>query len=157
MEEAFSIKWTEFQKNLSYSFNKLREEGIFFDVTLVTDEEVHINAHRLVLSACSDFFKTILKKNPHSHPLIYLSGITSENLAYVLDYIYHGEVKISKNALYDFMKAAQMLKLQELKVDIEGGSGNTKEEEEKLQHPSDDNIKVDVETDNYEMICQQVQ
>ena len=153
MEEAFFIKWTEFQKNLSYSFNELREEGIFFDVTLVTDEEVQINAHRLVLSACSDFFKTILKKNPHSHPLIYLSGITSENLAYVLNYIYHGEVKISKNALYDFMKAAQMLKLQELKVDIEEEKGgNKKEDDEKQQNSSKSTIKVDVETDNHETL-----
>ena len=148
MEEAFSIRWTEFQKNLHNSFNELREEGTFFDVTLVTDEEVQVQAHKLVLSACSDFFKTILKKNPHSHPLIYLNGITSENLAYVLEYIYHGEVKISKNALYDFMKVAQLLKLRELKVDIEGGDCNTKEEEEIIQHPSDNTIKV--ETDNYE-------
>ena len=119
MDEAFSIKWTEFQKNLSVSFNELREEGTFLDVTLVTDDEVQVQAHKLVLSACSDFFKSILKKNPHSHPLIYLSGISSEDLANVLDYIYHGELKISKNSLYDFMKVAQLLKLRELKVDID--------------------------------------
>ena len=84
MEEAFSIKWTEFHKNISHSFNELREEETFFDVTLVADDEVQLQAHKLVLSACSDFFKSILTKNPHSHPLIYLSGITSENLTYVL-------------------------------------------------------------------------
>ena len=48
MDEAFSIKWTEFQKNLSNSFEELREEGIFFDVTLVTDDEVQTQAHKLI-------------------------------------------------------------------------------------------------------------
>ena len=119
MEEAFSIKWTEFHKNISQSFNELREEETFFDVTLIAEDEVQIQAHRLVLSAGSDFFKSILLKNSHLHPLIYLSGIASDNLAYVLDYIYNGEVKISKNALYDFIKVAQKLKLQELRVDVD--------------------------------------
>ena len=74
MEEAFSIKWTEFHKNISQSFNELREEETFFDVTLIAEDEVQIQAHKLVLSAGSDFFKSILLKNSHLHPLIYLSG-----------------------------------------------------------------------------------
>ena len=141
MEEAFSIKWTEFHKNISQSFNELREEETFFDVTLIAEDEVQIQAHKLVLSAGSDFFKSILLKNSHLHPLIYLSGIASDNLAYVLDYIYNGEVKISKNALYDFIKVAQKLKLQELRVDVD---------EVKVEDDSIGSGKVDIEDDTTE-------
>ena len=37
----------------------------FFDVTLVSDDEQHIQAHKIILSASSDFFKNILMKSNH--------------------------------------------------------------------------------------------
>ncbi len=73
MSEKFSLQWNDFQAVVSQSFSALRQEKDFFDVTLVSDDEVQISAHKLVLSACSAFFKSILKRNSHSHPLLYLS------------------------------------------------------------------------------------
>ena len=60
--EKFNLKWNEFQLNVTKSFNCLRKEKDFFDVTLVSDDEEHIAAHKVVLSASSEFFKNILKK-----------------------------------------------------------------------------------------------
>ena len=60
--EKFSLKWTDFEANASKAFRKLRREEDFFDVTLVSDDEHHISAHKLVLSSSSDFFKNILRK-----------------------------------------------------------------------------------------------
>ena len=85
--EKFSLKWNDFQLNASKSFKILRKEKEFFDVTLVSDDEVQISAHKVILSACSSFFKSILKNNPHSHPLLYLGGVNSENLSFIMDYI----------------------------------------------------------------------
>ena len=67
--DKFCLKWNDFQTTVSQSFGLLRQEKDFFDVTLVSDDQVQIPAHKLVLSACSSFFKTILKQNSHSHPL----------------------------------------------------------------------------------------
>ena len=78
--EKFSLKWNDFQTNVSSSFSKLRAERDFFDVTLVSDDEVHISSHKLVLSASSDFFKNILRQSSHANPLIFLSGIKSKEL-----------------------------------------------------------------------------
>ena len=75
--EKFSLKWNDFQSSASQAFQLLRKEEDFFDVTLVCDDEVHLPAHKLVLSASSNFFKSMLRKNSHSHPMIYLSGINS--------------------------------------------------------------------------------
>ena len=60
--EKFSLKWNDFQQTMSNSFGILKKEQDFFDVTLVSDDEVHVSSHKLVLSACSEFFKSILKK-----------------------------------------------------------------------------------------------
>merc|ERR1712150_275272 len=114
MSERFSLKWTDFQSVVSQSFSVLRQEADFYDVTLVSDDHTQISAHKLVLSASSQFFKSILKRNPHSHPLLYLSGVDSTSLGFVLDYIYQGEVQIYQHELDHFLEVAQKLKIEGL-------------------------------------------
>ena len=109
--DKFCLKWNDFQTTVSKSFGLLRKDKDFFDVTLVSDDQVQIPAHKLVLSVCSSFFKTILKQNPHSHPLIYITGISSINLGFIMDYIYHGEVQIYQEQLDAFLDSAQRLKV----------------------------------------------
>ena len=122
MSEKFSLKWNDFESTVSNSFGLLRQEKDFFDVTLVSDDERQIPAHKLVLSACSDFFKSILRNNSHSNPLLYLSGIHSTNLSLILDYIYQGEVQIYQEHLDSFLEVANKLKIQGLITDTEGSS-----------------------------------
>ena len=114
MSERFSLKWEDFQSVVSQSFSVLRQEQDFYDVTLVSEDETQIQAHKLVLSASSSFFKSILKKNSHSHPLLYLSGVDSKCLGFVLDYIYEGEVQIYQDELDRFLETAQKLKVEGL-------------------------------------------
>ena len=45
----------------------------FTDVTLVSDDQKQIQAHKVILSYCSSVFKTMIKDNPHPMPLIYMS------------------------------------------------------------------------------------
>ena len=114
MGEKFHLKWNDFQSTVSNSFKVLREQKDFFDVTLVSDDEVQMASHKLILSACSSFFQSILKNNPHPNPLIYLHGIDSLNLGYILDYIYNGEVQLHQEHLDPFMDKAQTLKISGL-------------------------------------------
>ena len=130
MSEKFSLKWNDFKSTVSNSFGILREEKDFFDVTLVSDDERQIPAHKLVLSACSDFFKSILRNNSHSHPLLYLSGIHSTNLTLILDYIYQGEVQIYQEHLDSFLEVAQKLKIEGLISATEGTETSDVKQEE---------------------------
>ena len=50
MMDKISFKWTDYSESVSKSFQLLRAEEDFFDVTLVGDDEVAIPAHKLVLS-----------------------------------------------------------------------------------------------------------
>ena len=109
-----------------------------FDVTLVSDDEQHISAHKLVLTASSELFKNILKKANHSNPMIFLSGYKSKDLLLVMDYIYQGEVQILQTDLDQFLSVAQQLK-------IEGLIGEASDETR-----VDENIKEDIETSHIE-------
>ena len=109
--ESFVVKWNAFQENVSSSFSNLRKEEDFFDVTLVTEDEQLLNAHKVVLSAASDFFKTVLRRANHVKPLIYLHGVGSSQLVHIMDYIYEGETKIQQKDLDKFLEVAQKLKI----------------------------------------------
>lgn len=63
-DQQFCLRWDSFHSNMTSSFHSLRSEEEFVDVTLVAEGEL-IKAHRLVLSACSPFFKKILKVGRH--------------------------------------------------------------------------------------------
>ena len=63
-----------FQDNVKSTFGNLRKNPDFVDVTLACEE---IEAHKVIPAASSPFFQAILKKNKHTHPLIYLRGMKS--------------------------------------------------------------------------------
>merc|ERR1712098_669193 len=111
MMEKFSLKWNDFQTTVSNSFRVLKREKDFFDVTLVAEDQKQIQSHKVVLSACSGFFQPILQNNTHSHPLIYLCGIDSINLQFIIDYVYEGEVQLFQEQLDSFLNAAQKLQI----------------------------------------------
>ena len=96
--EKFCLKWNDFEGNVSNAFRELREEKDFFDVTLACDDE-QIQAHKVIVSACSPFFRNVLRRNPHQHPLLYLKGIQKRELQAILNFMYHGEVRNSKTSL----------------------------------------------------------
>ena len=114
MSEKFSLKWNDFQSNISQSFSGLQGETQLFDVTLVGHDQRRVSAHRLVLSACSDFFKNIFYSNTHSHPMLYLDGVDSSDINLMLDYMYQGEVQIQQEQLDRFLDRANKFKLEGL-------------------------------------------
>ena len=115
--EKFSLKWNDFSTNVQKSYQNLRQEEDFFDVTLVGDDFKHVTAHKLVLSSSSEYFKKIFSRNKkyyQSHALICLEGLNQNDLNNVLDYIYHGEIQIFQHELDRFLAIAERLKLEGL-------------------------------------------
>ena len=111
------MKWNDFSSNVHKSFQKLRKEEDFFDITLVGDDCKEVTAHKLVLSSSSEYFKKIFSNNKkyfQSHALICLEGLNQSDLNNVLDYIYHGEIQIYQHDLDRFLAIAERFKLEGL-------------------------------------------
>merc|ERR1719309_1451814 len=102
MEENLSLKITfnkeenllttvdDSSTNVPRTYSSLRNEKDFLDVTLVSEDGVHIFAHKVVLSASSQFFKTSFKTADHPKPIFFFSGINSVILSSIVDFIYDG-------------------------------------------------------------------
>ena len=130
--EKFCLKWNDFQANVSDSFTKLRGDSKLHDVTLVTGDLKQVSAHRLVLSACSEFFKTIFdNNNSNTHPLIIMENISFEEVNFILDYVYEGKVNIFQEGLDRFLEIAKRFKLDGLVTDDDDF---TKEEFQMYNH-----------------------
>ena len=116
-KEELCLRWKNFEADLSQSFAGIRDQSQFFDCTLVTDEGAILRAHKVILAACSGFFRNILTKEiieVHPNPLVYLQGVSATNMKSVLDFMYHGEVNVAKEELREFLKVAETLKIRGL-------------------------------------------
>jgi len=122
--EKFCLRWNDFEANISGAFNELREEKDFFDVTLACDDQ-QIQAHKLILSACSPFFRNVLRRNPHQHPLLYLKGVKYRELLSIINFMYLGEVNVAQEELNLFLTVAEDLKVKGLTQGNPGGKNQT--------------------------------
>jgi len=115
--EMFNLTWDDFQQSTKETFRSLVNEEEFMDVTLACDDDKQLRAHKVILSACSPFFKNILVKNPHSSPLLFISGVNFTDLKAILNFMYLGETKVEQSHLETFMTACSILKVKGLSVE----------------------------------------
>jgi len=131
--EKFCLKWNDFESNISGAFKDIRDAKDFFDVTLACDDD-QLQAHKVILSACSPFFRNILKRNPHQHPLLYLKGVKYSDLQSVLNFMYHGEVNVAQDELNSFLAVAEELRVKGLTQNNGSQSANTKSSSSSSHH-----------------------
>ena len=110
------LNWDDHLLNSTLTLRNMWEEEEFFDVTLACDDD-QIGAHKVILASASPFLRNILKKNPHSHPLLYIKGATKKNMKVLLNFIYSGETHVSQDDLEDFMTLAKSLEVKGLAAD----------------------------------------
>jgi len=116
-DSSYVLSWDLHEPDRTSTLKFIWESDDFVDVTIACDDD-QIEAHKVILSAASPFFHDILKRNPHSHPLLYLKGTAKKDMKLLLDFIYSGETKVPKDQLEDFMTMAISLKVKGL-VDVQ--------------------------------------
>jgi len=154
--ESYNLNWAEFESYTSLTFKELLNKQDFTDVTLACEDEEHIQAHKVILSACSPFFSRILKKNTHNHPLIYLTDVTLNDLKAIINFMYLGQTNVAQENLQRFLKVATKFEVRGLteknkgKVDgVSNGScfsrkeDEEEEEEEDIHNMLEDEVMID--------------
>lgn len=132
----FSLRWNNYVSHVTEAFNVLRFENDLVDVTLCCDGG-KIKAHRMLLSACSSYFKQIFKENPCQHPVIIFRNFKFEDLNAIINFMYHGEVNIFQEHLESFLITAELL-------EVKGLTDNVEDESSKNQLRISDNTSLDL-------------
>jgi len=112
--ENYQLTRNDFELCAKNAFKNLLGEEDFSDVTLACSDNKQVKAHKVILGACSPFFKQVLLSNPHQHPLIYLKGISFDDLEAIIRFIYQGQTSISETNLDSFLASAQELQVEGL-------------------------------------------
>ena len=92
------------------------------DVTLVSDDKKQIQAHKFVLSACSPMLKNLLVKNVHPQPLIYMRGVGQEQLGYILQFMYQGEVSLGQDKVEMFLLHIDLWNILRIQLNFRYGT-----------------------------------
>ena len=147
--DKWCMKWNKCDANVREYFKIVREDQRLFDVTLVTDDGQHIQAHKIILSAGSHFFSNIFLRSNQTNMLIYLKGINSVQLEQLLDFIYNGEASVGQEELKQFIETGKELQVKDFEAYVAGLGENVEKEE---LHKNRDNITEEMNIDE-NIIC----
>ena len=108
------------------------------DVTLAAAGE-RIHAHRIVLCACSTLFRDVLSQVNEDHPTIILSDISAQDIKSIIEFTYHGEVRVPVENFNSLLDAARSLKISGLieidRVDETDSVSSTKDFNDNNEEP----------------------
>ncbi len=122
--DRYCLRWDDFGANLCSAFRSLRSQEPFFDILLASEDGQWMRgAHRVLLAAISPLFQTMLMSTNKAceklgiggfHQVVYLRGISAQNLSHVIDFVYEGEVNVAQEDLDSFLAAAEDLQIKGL-------------------------------------------
>merc|ERR1719347_544028 len=102
---------SDHQTTASAMFEILLEDMNLSDITLLTEEGKLVDAHKIVLSASSKYFKSLFSKVDKKYPVIVLRGVSFVTLKHILEFIYLGEARIDKEKLENFLEVGKSLQI----------------------------------------------
>ena len=98
-KENFNLKWNSYTDHLREMLHNMMTSSELTDVTIVSEDKTEFKAHKVVLSACSTVFKSIVDNNLGSNPIVYLRGIKSHEIESILEFIYLGQTTFHKDRI----------------------------------------------------------
>ncbi|XP_014253495.1 protein bric-a-brac 2-like [Cimex lectularius] len=111
--QQFSLRWNNYLQHITHVFNSLRDEENLVDVTLCCEGK-KIRAHKMLLSACSTYFRDIFKENPCQHPVVIFRNVKYDDLEALVSFMYKGEVNVEQDGLSSFLSTAELLEVKGL-------------------------------------------
>ncbi|XP_043240055.1 protein tramtrack, beta isoform-like isoform X7 [Amphibalanus amphitrite] len=111
--QKFCLKWDGFQGSVTSVFDHLRADSELVDVTLCCEGQ-RVRAHRMMLSACSPYFRELFKDLSCQQLVIFLKDTSAADLTAIVEFMYKGKVNVSQSQLASFIKTAEMLQVQGL-------------------------------------------
>ena len=112
-EGSFHLAWNSAEREATVlgSLAALQESGECSDVSLISSDDGTLRAHRVVLAACSPFFREVFSKNSVANLSLYMSGLKQVDLEAILDFMYRGQTEVPMADLEAFIWAAKEMRV----------------------------------------------
>merc|ERR1739842_6537 len=81
------------------------------DVTLMSNDNKKIKAHKLVISSASEVLKNVLETDDEKHSTIVFADESGEILTCLYEFIYSGETRVGLSKKMEFIETAKYLEL----------------------------------------------
>lgn len=115
---CMSFQYTNHSTSLSNNLSTLLRTHTHCDVVLACKGGQKLLAHKLILSACSSYFRDLLADTEiHQETIVVLRDISRIDMKAVLDFLYSGVVEVPEERLTDFLFTAKLLRIEELYQD----------------------------------------
>lgn len=111
--KQYAVNWNNHMNHVRKAFDSLLTNCELTDVILYAEGQ-KIGAHKMLLSACSTYFKNLFMELPQEHPVIVLKGISYFVLIDILKFIYNGEVSVDSEVFDSFLQTAEFLQISGL-------------------------------------------
>jgi len=112
-QEEFLLKWNDHHASFFTIVEDLCRTEQLCDVTLACGGQV-FETHKLILSVCSPYFRTLLNSRPDKHPIVYLKDVNPKHLEQLLSYMYRGEINVLQEDLGPLIETARGLQIKGL-------------------------------------------
>lgn len=112
--KEFYLKWKNHERTIISTFGTLLENGAFADCTLAAEGKL-LKAHKVVLSACSPYFQTLLSQHYCDRNTVFvLKDVKFAELRALMNYMYRGRLILGTGQLSAFLLTAQSLQIRGL-------------------------------------------
>ena len=138
-EDELSLTWKSYSDHIKDMLEHMRSKSTLTDVTLVCEDKTMFNAHKIILSACSPIFQSIIDRMAQQIPVIYLRGIQSKELEPILQFMYLGNATFPQNRLTELLDVAGSLQVK----GIHKESNNSKNQSKDKFSEADDSLKYE--------------
>lgn len=96
--------------------NVMRKQSLLCDVTLISDNNAEVAAHKMVLAACSPYFYAMFTSFEESKlERVTLQGVDATALQLLVEYVYTSEVHVTEENVQVLLPAANLLQLTDVR------------------------------------------
>jgi len=112
--EEFLLKWNDHRSSFASMMEALCLTEEMVDCTISAGTK-SFSAHRMVLSTCSPYFRSLFSSVPRwQHPILFLKDVDTAVVELLLRYMYSGQVSVSEDQLSPLVTAAKSLSIKGL-------------------------------------------
>ena len=114
MKAHLQFRFDQFPEHLSEIFLNLFSSKGLCDVRLIGEDDIPVEAHKVILSAFSRVLKHLIKEKYEPVMEIKIQGMNNNDIERIIQFMYLGKVSVAHAGVDKFLRTAKFLDLSQL-------------------------------------------